>query len=412
MRCHPAASPPTDAADLTDLTDPAELAVSAVPVHDLPVSRRARDLTRPFRGAGWFRRRVALTLAAAAAGVPIVACSAAESASPPPKDDSASSTPSAQETVARPQRKPFTISFGGDVHFEGLLRNRLANPRTALGPISAVLRRADLAMVNLETAITQGGTPAPGKQYTFRAPATALTALKAAGVDVASMANNHGMDYMEGGLSDSLAAIRSSKFPIVGIGKNAAEAYKPFRKTVNGNRVAIIGATQVLDEQFIQSWTATSTKGGLASAKNEQRLIQAVRQARKTSDTVIVHLHWGTELQKCPNPAQLGLAPKLIAAGADVIVGGHAHILLGSGYLQGKYVNYGMGNFVFYNSGPDTGRTGVLTLTINGRKVLKDQWTPARISGGIPIPLTGDAKQQAVTSWEALRDCAGLDPRP
>ena len=66
-------------------------------------------------------------------------------------------------------------------------------------------------MVNLETAITTGGTPAPGKQFTFRAPAAALTALKAAGVDVASMANNHGMDYMQSGLADSLAAPSSAR---------------------------------------------------------------------------------------------------------------------------------------------------------------------------------------------------------
>ncbi|MGN9843766.1 CapA family protein [Nonomuraea sp. H19] len=313
----------------------------------------------------------------------------------------------------KPERRPYTISFGGDVHFEGMLRGRLANPRTAMGPIAGVLRKSDLSMVNLETAITTAGTPAPGKQYTFRAPVTAFTALKAAGVDVVSMANNHGMDYMESGLADSLAAIKRSKFPVVGIGADAAQAYKPFRKTVNGNRVAIIGATQVLDAEFIQSWTATADKGGLASAKDEASLLRAVRQARKNSDTVIVHLHWGTEMQKCPNQAQLSLAPKLVKAGADVIVGGHAHILLGSGYLDNAYVNYGMGNFVFYNSNPaTTGRTGVLTLTINGRKVLKDSWTPATIQGGVPIPMTGSARTQAVTDWKALRSCAGLTARP
>ncbi|MGR6913027.1 CapA family protein [[Actinomadura] parvosata] len=319
-------------------------------------------------------------------------------------------TPTAKPT---PQREPFTIAFGGDVHFEGMLRPRLNNPRTALGPIASVLRKADLAMVNLETAITTGGTPAPGKQFTFRAPASALTALKAAGVDVASMANNHGMDYMETGLADSLAAIKRSKFPIVGIGANVTQAYKPFRKTVNGNRVAIIGATQVMDAEFIQSWTATADKGGLASAKNETALLRAVRQARKSSDTVIVHLHWGMEMQKCPNQAQLSLAPKLVDAGADVVVGGHAHILLGSGYLDDAYVSYGMGNFVFYNSNPaTTGRTGVLTLTIKGRKILKDSWTPATIQGGIPIPMTGSARTQAVADWKALRSCTGLAARP
>ncbi|MEU4229327.1 CapA family protein [Nonomuraea sp. NPDC026600] len=349
----------------------------------------------------------------------VAACTAAKPEQPPKTEQAAEKPKEATEqpkeaTVsATPARQPYTISFGGDVHFEGGLRNRLAAPRTALGPIAQVLREADLAMVNLETAITTGGTPAPGKQFTFRAPATAFAALKAAGVDVASMANNHGMDYMETGLTDSLAAIKQSKFPIVGIGANSTQAYKPFRKTVNGNRVSIIGATQVLDAEFVQAWTATPTKGGLASAKDEPRLLQAVRQARKNSDTVIVHLHWGTELQKCPNPAQLALGPKLVKAGADVVVGGHAHILLGAGYIGNGYVSYGLGNFVFYNSTPGTtGTTGVLTLTIKGRKVLKDQWTPATIQGGVPIPMTGTARTQAVADWKALRSCTGLAARP
>jgi len=319
---------------------------------------------------------------------------------------SAGASPAAKP---KPKRRPYTISFGGDVHFEGILRARLDDPRTALGPIAKVLRASDLAMVNLETAITTGGTPAPGKQYTFRAPPSALTALKAAGVDVASMANNHGMDYMETGLRDSLAAIRRSRFPVIGIGRNAAEAYRPYRRVINGNRVSIIAATQVIDTEFIGSWTATEAQGGLASAKDEPRLLAAVRAARRRSDTVIVHLHWGAELVGCPTQVQRDLALKLIRAGADVIVGGHAHILLGSGYLRGRYVNYGLGNFVFYNWGPETGRTGVLTLTINGRKVLKDEWTPARITGGIPIPLTGTARAEAVSRWESLRTCAGLD---
>ncbi|WP_203973121.1 CapA family protein [Planotetraspora silvatica] len=343
----------------------------------------------------------------------VAACSAAEGQPvPSPVEQEASASPS-KPPPAKPVRRPYTISFAGDVHFEGVLRGRLdSNPRTALGPIASVLSKADLTALNLETAITTGGTPAPGKQYTFRAPASAFTALKAAGVDVVTMANNHGMDYMESGLRDTLGAIKQSKFPVVGIGKDEAAAYRPYRVTVKGNRVSLIGATQVLDDEFVQAWTATAGKGGLASAKNEPRLVQAVRQARKNSDTVIVFLHWGTELAACPTSVQRSLADELQAAGADVIVGSHAHVLLGGGYHDGAYVHYGLGNFAFYNSGPETGKTGVLTLTINGRKVLKDQWTPARISGGIPIPETGAAKQRGIANYRNLRGCAGLDARP
>ncbi|SDG42968.1 poly-gamma-glutamate synthesis protein (capsule biosynthesis protein) [Sinosporangium album] len=344
-----------------------------------------------------------------------VSCSAAESAERPAiETKAATSAPaeSPEETRPTSQRKPYTIAFGGDVHFEGLLRARLNNPRTAFGPIAPVLRRADLAVINLETAVTTGGRPAPGKQYVFRAPPSALTALKAAGVDTASLANNHGMDFMESGLADSLANAKRAKFPLIGVGRNAAEAYRPFRRTVNGNRVAIIAATQVLDSEFIQAWTATNSKPGLASAKNEPRLLHEVRAARRDSDTVVVFLHWGAELVACPTEVQRSLARRLISAGADVIVGGHAHILLGSGYMSGRYVNYGLGNFVFYNWGPKTGKTGVLTLTINGRKVLKEQWTPATIQGGVPVPVTGAAGRQALTSWKSLRGCAGLSAAP
>ncbi|SEG71047.1 poly-gamma-glutamate synthesis protein (capsule biosynthesis protein) [Thermomonospora echinospora] len=316
---------------------------------------------------------------------------------------------------------PVTVAFGGDVHFEGQIRARLdADPRTALGPVAKQLSAADLAMVNLETAVTTGGTPAP-KQFVFRTPPTAFTALEAAGVDVATMANNHGMDYGETGLRDSLAAAKQAKFPVVGIGNNAAEAYRPWGTVVGATKVGVIGATQVLDDNLIEAWTATDAKPGLASAKNAQRLVQEVQRARKDYDVLIVNLHWGQELNKCATDAQKQLADQLITAGADAVIGSHAHVLQAGGYLKGKYVHYGLGNFVFYNSGPTTGQTGVLTLTFtppaghkreSGAKVTKSHWAPAFINGGIPQPLTGAEAQQARTQWEGLRSCANVTANP
>ncbi|QXJ23186.1 CapA family protein [Actinomadura graeca] len=314
----------------------------------------------------------------------------------------------------RPAAKPFTVAFGGDVHFEGALRARLdASPDTALGPVAEQLRRADLAVVNLETAVTAGGTPAP-KQFTFRAPPTAFRALKSAGVDVATMANNHGMDYGDTGLQDSLAAAKQAGFPVVGIGRGAAEAFRPHRVTVNGARVAVIGATQVLDDNLVQAWTATDAKPGLASAKDAPRLVQAVKEARKDTDVVIVDLHWGQELNSCATPVQRQLAAQLADAGADAIVGSHAHVLLAGGYLKGKYVHYGLGNFVFYNSSGRTAQSGVLTLTFDpsakgaAPRVTRADWAPAVISDGVPQPLSGTAAQQARAEWEGLRRCADV----
>ncbi|MBW8482953.1 CapA family protein [Actinomadura parmotrematis] len=317
-----------------------------------------------------------------------------------------------QEAPPAADKRPALIAFAGDTHFEGPLRARLASPKTALGPIAGTLRSADLTMLNLETAITTGGTPAPAKQFTFRAPPSAFTALKAAGVDVVSMANNHGMDYMEGGLRDSLKAIEKSGFPVVGIGANADEAYKARRFTVKGNRIAIVGATQVLDDHLIEAWTATDSKGGLASAKDEARMVRAVKDAGEGSDVVIVHLHWGQELKSCPLPRQQALARKLIEAGADAVIGGHAHIPLGGGYLDGAYVDYGMGNFVFSSASGQTANSGVLLLRVQDGKVTAGKWKPARISGGLPRLMTGAAASAELKRWNGLRSCTGLAARP
>jgi hypothetical protein len=369
------------------------------------------------------RRHVVVSLTLAA--LLLAACGGGGDPSPAPQAIQATTTVEPTATTARPTTtaeragdtreptgEPVTLAFGGDVHFEGAISSRLAaNPSTAFGPIAGVLRRADLAMVNLETAITERGTPAP-KDFTFRAPPSALTALKEAGVDVATMANNHGEDFGVVGLRDSLAAAREADFPVVGIGRDADEAYRAHRVTVNGQRIAVIGATQVLDSSLAAAWTAGDDKPGMASAYQEARLLRAVRQARESADTVVVDLHWGRELVDCPIDRQRALAPKLVAAGADVVVGSHAHILLGGGYLDGAYVHYGLGNFVFYSRGGLTAQSGVLLLTMRGRAVSASRWVPAVISGGIPIPLEGAAADRAIDSWRSLRDCTGLSAKP
>jgi poly-gamma-glutamate capsule biosynthesis protein CapA/YwtB (metallophosphatase superfamily) len=304
--------------------------------------------------------------------------------------------------------RPVVLAFAGDVHFEGALESKLgANARGVLVPIEPVLAQADLAVVNLETAVTSGGSP-ESKDFVFRAPAKAFATLRAGGVDVASMANNHGLDYGVQGLRDSLAAARRYRFPIVGIGLDAGQAYRPFRRTVNGRRIAVIGATQVLDAELVSAWTARNHKPGLASAKDVPRLLHAVRDARHTSDTVVVFLHWGIELEQCPSSDQRTLAERLVAAGADVVVGGHAHRVQGAGRMGGALVGYGLGNFVWYGTSELSTRTGVLLVSVDGRRIVSYRWVPARIVDGVPRPLAGPERRDQLVAWRALRRCTGL----
>ncbi len=313
--------------------------------------------------------------------------------------------------------QPVSFSFGGDVHFPAgtNLGDRLAaDPATALGPtVPALLSGTDLSMVNLESALTDGTCPDPQpKQYVFSAPSSAITAFQGAHVSLITEANNHGEDCGPAGLQMALAARQQSGYTILGIGQNAADAFTPYRITVRGERITIIAATQVIDSDLQTAWTATTTQPGLASAYDVNDLVASVEAARKDSDTVIVYLHWGTELDACPNPLQEPLAEVLVKAGADIIVGTHAHVLLGAGYLGTAFVDYGLGNFAFYDNSPPENQSGALVVTATGRRIDDVTWRPAVIEDDLPQPLSGPAAQAAVASWQQDRACTNATATP
>ena len=335
-----------------------------------------------------------------------------------------------QPTAAPTTRGPrgngqaVTFAFAGDVNFpevwdteDGPPPNApplgeqvRADPTHLLDPIAPVLSQADLAMVNLETAITDGGEPVAGKNYHFRSPTASFTALKAAGVDVVNMANNHALDYGPAGMHDTFAAIADAQLPVTGIGHDAAEAYRPYRTTIKGQRIAILSATDWLEPALVDSWSATDTQPGLAFSIDRTRLLAAVAAVRPEVDTLIVFLHWGTEETWCASGEQQDLATALLGAGADIIVGSHAHRVFGAGKVGSALVAYGLGNFVYWREDGESGRSGVLQVTATGREVDDYSWVPARITNGVPVPETGDAAATDLAEWNARRSCSGLSP--
>jgi poly-gamma-glutamate synthesis protein (capsule biosynthesis protein) len=308
-----------------------------------------------------------------------------------------------------PSSPGITLAFAGDVNFENRTARLLKNQETAFGPITSVLGRADFTALNLETSVTSRGMPQP-KTYHFRTSPVAFTALRHAGVDLVTMANNHVLDFGLTGLADTLAAARASGLPYVGIGTNAGAAWAPYVTTIKGTKVAFMGVSQVTE--LASSWVATNSRAGEANAINLRRTLAAVRAARRLASVVVVFMHWGTEGQSCPDPNQLGLAPKLAAAGATIIVGAHAHMLQGSGWLHHTFVAYGMGNFLWWEHSYSTA-TGVLELTLHPHGALTARFVPAIVSAtGQPIPLTGAAARRASQRYASLRSCAQLAAAP
>jgi poly-gamma-glutamate synthesis protein (capsule biosynthesis protein) len=307
----------------------------------------------------------------------------ARSGAPRPAASPSASGPAA--TAGGGPGGPAVLAFAGDVHFEGSSRAALSG---RVGSAFGVLRDADLAMVNLETAITDRGTPQP-KQFTFRAPAAAVGVLKQAGVDVVSVANNHGMDFGRVGLADTLAAAKATGLPLLGAGEDDQAAWTPLRRVVKGVKVSIVAATDVLDDFAQTAWVAGPGVSGLASAKDTRRLVETVRAERAQADVVVVFLHWGQERIVCPTARQTQLARLLADAGATVVVGSHAHVVQPRATVGRTLVDYGMGNFQFYAGGGPGAESGVLTVTVDRTGVRGSEWHPAAIVGGVPMLLTG-----------------------
>lgn len=372
-------------------SDPRVRIVSAVTVRRSPSPRRS--------GAAL------LTLLV---GVGLPGCGTADPAAQWGTPSGVASAAASRSSANAESTSAVSLAFAGDVHFsERTAKLLTGDPATAFGPISQVLSAADLSMVNLETAVTTRGTPEP-KEYHFRTPPTAFAAVRGAGVDAVAVANNHALDYGQVGLADTLDAAKSAGVPAIGAGRNTTEAYAPWITEVKGVRVAILAISQV--HELESTWIAKDTRAGLAMAGDGVRAAAAVRAAKKLADIVVVYVHWGHEGSGCPAAEQKTLAKTLASAGADVLVGTHAHLLLGDGWLGNTYVSYGLGNFVWWWDDAFSNDTGVVRVIIRNKMVVGTEFVPAVISRttGQPLPVSGAEETRVRGAYDKLRACTGL----
>ncbi|WP_339321581.1 CapA family protein [Paenibacillus sp. FSL W8-0194] len=262
--------------------------------------------------------------------------------------------------IVKDNGKSVTIHFVGDMIFSGKVETLLEKkgysyPFAYLGDM---FKKDDLTLGNLETPVTTGGVGAKNKQFVFKSSPKALEALRAAGMDAVNLGNNHILDQGEVGLLDTIKYLDQSGIQYVGAGKNADRAYQPVYFNRGGMTIAVIGASRVYPET---NWAAGANKPGVASAYDKaSRVIASITEARKKADLVIVMVHWGIERALTPNDIQKKLGHDFVDAGADLIIGGHPHVLQGLEQYKGKWIAYSTGNFIFTKSStPSTWKTAV-----------------------------------------------------
>lgn len=252
----------------------------------------------------------------------------------------------------------------------------LAYPLSRVAP---VFEAADYTIGNLETALGDVGEPA-AKRYPFRSPPETAESLAIGGVDLVSLANNHAQDYGPEALLQGIDLLHAAGVATVGGGANEAAAYAPHIADIEGLRVAFLGYVHVPVEAIThfdtQSWTATDGAPGLAWA-DPARVSADVAAVRPEVDLVVVILHSGYEYIEEPSEPQVAAARAAVDAGADLVVGHHAHILQGIHRYNDSVIVYGLGNFLFNIDGPP--ETAILNVWLDQNGVRQIELLPAII---------------------------------
>ncbi|QDX91251.1 CapA family protein [Brevibacillus laterosporus] len=298
--------------------------------------------------------------------------------------------------------KNVRLTFVGDImmsgHVETLLKDKGYD--YAFKHVKDLFLADDYTIGNLETPITEKGTPAANKQFVYKSSPEAVTAMKASGIDLVNLANNHSMDQGEDGLLDTMYTLDKEKMEYVGAGVNADRAYSPVFVERNGVKMAFFGFSRVVPET---SWYAGKNKVGLAVMYDSKRAVEAVQAAKKKADLVIVIAHWGKEKVDFPVEHQKELAQALVNAGADLIVGGHPHVLQGFEQLNGKWIAYSMGNFIFTRATqPKTWETMVLQATLTKEGVKELKMVPYHAELGQAVPMNEQNSLDLIKRIESI----------
>jgi len=315
--------------------------------------------------------------------------------------------------TANPDRS-LTIAAVGDF----MVERRLA--AGDIGATRALLAGADAVVANLETVLSDRGTSVP-KWANLRGPQAIAGDLRALGVDVVALANNHAMDFRAEGMLDARRALAEAGVRPVGAGPDLAAATAPTVLETAGERLAVLAISCTLpiesaagpdrpgiapmrvrhafavDEGLLaeQPGTVPEVKTWL-DGQDLARVRRGVAAARALAETVVVVVHWGVPTPwRAPSHPRLQeyqrpLGHALIDAGAAAVLGNHAHELHGIELYRGRPIAYCLGNFWIDTIAayPWMERESVvLRLAFSGAEVAEVALTPLLLDAeGVPRP--------------------------
>lgn len=317
----------------------------------------------------------------------------------------------------------FSVVGTGDLVINGPLQRPVSQNK-----VYDHVRHADSCFANLEMPFSKDGWPAE-KLIALKCDPVHAHIIGDLGIDVVTMANNHGMDYGDEGLRMTSQALDASGVAHVGFGRNLVDSFAPVVKEFQDAKVAYIGVTTTLPNgsgagpsrpglagvrvfsKFVLDGVTIEESPGMAPyvetstyKPDEEVLLQTIRDAKAKADVVLVAIHWGVPygwvaaVQDEIATYQQPLAHAMIDAGASAIFGHHPHVVQGVEFYKGVPVFYSLGNFIFSNSivtpgadfreYPPYSWTSLQATLSNIGALAKLSWDGDQLTSCVIVPLT------------------------
>lgn len=257
-----------------------------------------------------------------------------------------------------------SIAITGDVMFA---RNMPAvlesgNP---FRNVEDVVAAVDLLIINFENPATYS-TSAYKSNVPLKSDPKYIELAKANENTIVGLANNHIGDYGEVGLNDTINLLESNDFYYTGAGNSIDEATKPIVMDINGREIVVLNyMDQDNFAEYSQNELPIASHNSSGYAPIDWNIIENdLAKYNESADIIIVYLHYGNEYSRSPNENQENISKRFIDNGADIVVGSHAHVTQGIEMYKNKPIFYGLGNFIFDQSNPNTHRGMFLELNL------------------------------------------------
>ncbi len=257
-------------------------------------------------------------------------------------------------------QQPFSVLFFGDAMFDRWVRDYVATleGKSIFEKVAPLIENADITVLNLEGPITASKSVASYNNLSFTFPTSTALLLARNGIDVVGLANNHTHNFGRAGLASTRSFLNLANVEYFGDPYNSTSTLSHVI-TKNGIEIAFVG---------YHAFTNPDLKPIIAEIKMHKAL----------GRLVIFSPHWGNEYQKKASRTQIDVATQAVAAGADLVVGAHPHVVQNIETIKNTPVVYSLGNFIF------------------------DQWFSKDVQEELALKIWIDPSTRMITSFELI----------